>query len=143
MNKLIQLKNIINPQEIIMLDTDLATFTALPNGSPSVQGSYSKIDGDELGVFADGGNLFFQWNKQRWNFKDLSSKIRYGHDFKKKLTTFSVEDRSIQYPSWWADDPTFDPSVPERDEDEDFFAYVASLASNDGLQKILINSWNK
>jgi hypothetical protein len=73
----------------------------------------------------------------------LASKIQYAHDFQKKTTTFSVENVTIQYPAWWANDPTFDPNEPERDEDEDLFAYVASLAHNEPLQRSLINTWDK
>ena len=90
-----------------------------------------------------GKNLYFQWNQARWNFKDLALAVRYQHDFPKKVTMFSIGDVAIEYPAWWACDPTFDPSVPERDEDEDFYAYVASLAHDGPLRQTLIDGWDK
>lgn len=143
MNKTIQLQKIAKPNDIVALDTTRGIFTAQQGNPQFVQGNYVSVDGQELSVFAADKNLFFQWNDRRWNFKDLASTVRYYHDFPTKTTTFSIDNVTIQYPAWWANDPTFDPNEPERDEDEDFFAYVAGLAHNDSLQRNLINSWDK
>jgi hypothetical protein len=112
-------------------------------GLGAIQGNYVSAEGHELSAFAADGNLFFQWNKKRWSFNDLPGKIAYRHDLQNKMTTFSVESESIQYPAWWRDDPGFSPFLPERDEDEDFFGYIFSLAHDQELQKILIKSWSK
>ncbi|WP_371766657.1 hypothetical protein [Massilia sp.] len=126
-----------------MLDTALGIFIPQLGTAPTVQGNYCVVAGQELSVFAADKNLYFQWNNSRWNFKDLASKVRYTHDFQDKTTSFSIGDMAVRYPAWWADDPTFDPNEPERDEGEDFFAYIASLAHNDLVQQNLINSWDK
>jgi hypothetical protein len=143
MKKILQLKKIAKPNDIVVFDMAQRVFIAQPGAMQFVQGNYFAVGDQELSGYASDRNLYLQWNDRRWNFKDLASKIRYAHDFQKKMTTFSVENVSIQYPAWWANDPTFDPNEPERDEDEDLFAYVASLAHNEPLQQSLINTWDK
>jgi len=143
MKNTVQLKKIAKPNDIVVLDTVHGVFTAQLGDPRFVQGNYFAVGDQELSVFASDRNLFLQWNDKRWNFKDLASKTRYAHDFQKKMTTFSVENVTIQYPAWWANDPTFDPNEPERDEEEDLFAYVASLVHNEQMQQRLINTWDK
>ena len=144
MNKTVRLRNVNSPQEIVVLNTVHGTFShPLPNRDEHVHGNYMTVGGQEFGVFASDNNLYFQWNSRRRKLHGLGPRVTYVHDFRGKTTSFSVDDERIQYPAWWIVDTTFDPSMHERDEDEDFLAYVADLAKNDELQKTLIQSWDK
>lgn len=108
-----------------------------------VQGNYTAINGQEVCIFAENKNLYLQWNARRWNFRDIAGKLKYEHDFHRNMTTFSVGDLAINYIAWWANDPTFEPGLVGRDEDEDIFAYVARLASDNQLQQMLTQSRDK
>lgn len=143
MNKIVHLKEIFKPNDIVVLDTMSGRFGRQSSEAVHIQGNYCVMADQEVSVFTADGNLYFQWNDRRWNLKGLASAVRYVHDFQGRMTSFSVGDVTIRYRAWWADDPTFEPNEPERDEDEDFFAYVASLAHNESLQRILIDSWDK
>ena len=143
MKKFVKLRKIPSSDETVVLDTERGTFATQPGSSESIEGNYTIENGQELSVFAADHNLFFQWNNKRWNFKDLRAKLRYQHDLQRKITIFSIGDVTIQYPAWWVGDPTFQPFIPERDQDEDFFGYIASLARDDEWQRTLIETWDK
>jgi hypothetical protein len=143
MKKFICLKKIVSPNETVLLDTESGTFNVRPGSSEQVQGNYIALYGHEVSIFATDKNLFLQWGTERWNFKDVRPILKYEHDFNNKTTFFSVGDKAIRYLAWWADDPTFDPNLPERDEDEDFFGYVARLADDEQFRQVLIQSWDK
>lgn len=144
MKKFIRLKKVNRPHETVVLDTENGQFSPqLPGEAADSQGNYMSIAGQDFSVFAADNHLYFQWNRKRWNLQDLGPKVKYAHDIPGKTTTFSVDDEHIRYPAWWVGDATFDPSLPERDEDEDFLAYVANLAQNQALQKMLIQSWDR
>ncbi len=143
MKKTVQLKKINRPNEIVVLDIERGTVSPKQDATTDICGNYTDFEGQEFGVFALNGALYFQWNNRRWNFQGLGPKVKYEHNFQRKTTSFSIDGESIEYPAWWVGDPTFDPNLPERDEDEDFLAYISNLARNDGLQKILIQTWDK
>lgn len=143
MERAIHLKNIAKPKDVVVLDTMLGKFFPGLNSAQIVRGNYFAVRDQEMSVFLSDSILYFQWNDKRWSFTDLAPVVKYGHNFQEKLTEFAIGDVAIEYPAWWASDPTFDPNMPERDEDEDLFAYVASLAHNGALQRTLIKSWDK
>lgn len=143
MKKLLNLKKINRPTELMVLDTEQGVFSTQTEECNVTNGSYLNVGGHEFAIFAADQNLFFQWEKMRWNFKELKHSIRYAHDFQRKVTIFSVDGKRLEYPAWWVGDITFDPNIPERDEDEDILAYVANLAKNEELQTVLIKKWDK
>jgi len=141
MTKALALRNVGNPSEIVLLDTAHGTFSHQANSTLDVQGNYMLKGVNEFAVFADHGDLYFQWNDRRWALHGIGARISYSHDFHRKVTKFSVDDESIEYQSWWAGDNTFNINIPERDEDEDYLAYVANLAQNEAMQQNLLRSW--
>ncbi len=106
------------------------------------QGNMHSVGGHTFALYADGGQLYFQWNRRRWNLRDPDLKIKYRHDFEAKSSVFSANDASLAYPAWWRDDPAFNPNIPEYDEDEDYLAYVFSVKNNLELQKALKRTWD-
>jgi hypothetical protein len=91
MEKIIRLMNIAKLNDIVVLDTIRGQFSAARDSSQTIQGNYLAVGDQEMGIFAVGKNLYFQWNKARWNFKDLALAARYQHDFPKKVTVFLLE----------------------------------------------------
>lgn len=73
----------------------------------------------------------------------LGQRVQYGHDFRDGTTTFSIDDMSVRYPAWWVGDDTFEPLIPERDKEEDDFAYIAYVAKKTELQQVMIDSWSQ
>ena len=143
MKKTVLLKKANFPSELVALDTERGTFSPAPGGAREVHGNCMSFAGQEFGVFASDGDLYFQWNSRRWSLRGLGARVKYEHDFQRKTTIFSIDGERIEYVAWWVGDVTFDPGLPERDEDEDFLAYVARLARDDGLQQSLIKAWDR
>lgn len=105
------------------------------------QGSVTEFEGHVFALYAEGGGLVFQWDEQRWPFASDAVRVRYGHDPARKTTSFSVNERSIEYPAWWADDPQHDPVVPELDPDYDDLAWFAALKRDPGRLATLLKRW--
>jgi hypothetical protein len=75
--KVIQLKKVARPQESVVLDTETGAFSVSPSlGTNDVQGNYMSVAGQEFGVFASDGGLYFQWNSKRWNLHGLEARMR-------------------------------------------------------------------
>ncbi|MES2742073.1 MAG: hypothetical protein V4754_14130 [Pseudomonadota bacterium] len=106
------------------------------------RGNMHSVGGHTFALYADEGQLYFQWGGRRWNMRDPDVKIRYRHDVDAKSSVFSVNDTSLAYPAWWRDDPAFNPNIPECDEDEDYLAYIFSVKNNLELQKTLRRTWD-
>ncbi|OXJ17637.1 hypothetical protein CFB39_13475 [Burkholderia sp. AU6039] len=143
MMKNVQLGVINHPSRFMELDTETGVFSALAGDGYVARGNYIAVEGQEVAVFAADRQLYLQWNKRRWNFADLGRNVKYEHDFQRGVTTFSIDGDTIHYPAWWVGDETFDPNLPELDEDEDHFAYIASLTKNKELQRSLIDVWSR
>lgn len=143
MKNTVLLKKVNSPSELFALDTGSGTFSPAPGEARQVHGNFMPIAGQEFGVFASDGDLYFQWNSRRWSLRGLGARVKYQHDFQRKTTIFSIDGERIEYVAWWVGDVSFDPSLPERDEDEDFLAYVAHLARDAGLQQSLIKAWDR
>jgi hypothetical protein len=129
------------PWETVLLDVESGSCqTSQGNGNKPTSGNVCLIAGQIFAVYVDESTLYFQWNDRRWNLTSPNINMRYRHDFERKVTVFSVDEKTIEYPAWWRDDPTFDPHIPERDEEEDYLGYVFSFSQNPGLQKSLLKS---
>ncbi|WP_175853291.1 hypothetical protein [Burkholderia anthina] len=143
MMKNVQLGVINRPSSFVELNVETGVFSALVGDGYVARGNYIAVEDQDVAVFAADRQLYLQWNKRRWNFADLGHNVKYEHDFHRGVTTFSIDGDAIQYPAWWVGDETFDPNLPELDEDEDHFAYIASLAKNKELQRSLIDVWSR
>lgn len=129
------------PDEFVELNTTTGEFAATSEKHRTPRGNYMRIEGQDIAVFAADRQLFLQWGRRRWRFDD-PGEASYFHDFVDGSTTFSIDDSVVHYRAWWVGDPTFEPGVPERDEQEDDFAYLANLIKDGELQRALIDSWS-
>ncbi|OUS14089.1 hypothetical protein A9Q89_01075 [Gammaproteobacteria bacterium 53_120_T64] len=131
------------PREILQLDVDSGAISSCAEFvETKVTGNIYILDGHTFALYVEGSTLYFQWDDQRWDFSGLSLKVAYHHDFSRKITVFSVDNKLIEYPAWWNGDPLFDPNIPEYDEEEDYFGYIFSLKNNPSLQISLQKTWS-
>jgi hypothetical protein len=123
---------------------DVATGRTAPAGDVAgarAQGTQATVAEQSFALYAEQGELWFQWNERRWPLAAPDLQLSYAHDLAAAATTFTAGDRSITYPAWWRGDPAFDPLVPEQDEQEDYLAYVVAVWSDPLLQASLLDAW--
>jgi len=125
---------------LLLLDTASGRTAPAP-ANACKQGSVTEVGGHVFALYADGGTLVFQWDDQRWLFASDSVRVRYGHDAARRTTAFSVNERAIEYPAWWADDPQHDLLVPELDPDHDDLAWFATLKRDPARLATLLQRW--
>ena len=126
------------------LSFDVATGRTAPAGDVAgarAHGTQATVAEQSFALYADQGELWFQWNERRWPLASADLELTYAHDLAAAVTTFTAGDRSITYPAWWRGDPAFDPLVPEQDEQEDYLAYVVAVWSEPALQASLLDAW--
>ncbi len=143
MGRQILVKRSRGPRETLLLDVD--TGRSVPSGAaPDAKGhgTLAIVEGQLFALYADGGALWLQWNERRWPFASPALRLGYRHDMAAAETTFSANDRTITYPAWWRDDPTFDPLIPEQDALEDYLGYVVATQGDAQLQQSLLRAWS-
>jgi len=125
--------------DALLLDADSGRLTPV-DSSPDTRahGTYATIAGQVFALYADAGALWLQWNARRWPL--ATTQLQYSHDLDAETTTFSADGHSFTYPAWWRGDPTFEPLVPERDEHEDWLAYVMVVQSEPRLQASMLRN---
>lgn len=95
------------------------------------------------------GKLLLQIGQERVVLGDPGVKLEYCHDWEAGMTMFSAvvaDGRAVRitYRSWWAelgldaDDVRF---VPERDEEEDYMAFIVAVSSDAGAVQRLVDRW--
>jgi len=142
MSRQILLKRARGPRETVLFD--VATGRSAPAAVPPdarMHGTQATVAEQSFALYADNGELWFQWNERRWALASPDLHLSYAHDVAAALTTFTAGDRSITYPAWWRGDPAFDLLVPEQDEQEDYLAYVVAVWSDPPLQARLRDAW--
>jgi len=126
---------------MLLLDTASGRTAPAPADARK-RGSVTQLEGHTFALYADGGVLYFQWDERRWPFAADAVHVRYGHDLQRKTSTFSVNERHIEYPAWWADDPHHEPLVPELDPDYDDLAWFAALKRDPERLAKLLQRWS-
>jgi hypothetical protein len=142
MPRQILLKRARGPRETVQFDIDSGRIA--PSGlSPDTRGhgTTASVEGQSFALYAEGGVLWFQWNERRWPLVSGPLRLGYAHDMAAAVTTFTANERAIAYPAWWRDDPAFDPLIPERDEQEDYLAYIVAVQADPQLQASLLKAW--
>jgi hypothetical protein len=127
---------------VAVLDVESGIAHAGAVGGETPNGNMRVVLGNTVALYAEGEHLFLQIGGRRWDLADPATVISYGHDLNRKTTTLQVGDLRLEYPAWWRDDPAYDPFIPELDEDEDYLAYVYSVAQQPALQENLIKVWS-
>lgn len=135
------LSKIFDRSERALLDIVTGELKAADQAAKPV-GNCRVEAGHTYALYADGGVLYVQRDAQRWPIASPEVNMRYGHDLDKETTTFDLVGHSIAYPAWWKDDPTFEPAIPERDEEEDYLAYLVSVWQQPDLQETLLKAWS-
>jgi hypothetical protein len=102
------------------------------------RGNINPVDGKVLCLYAEDGKLFSQVDVRRWEVNGITP-VFYQHDFDRKMTSFMIGDFKVEYEAWWAHDPTFNKFAPERDEDEDRFAFIYKLSIDEGARRRYID----
>jgi hypothetical protein len=130
-----------SPSLSVLFDT--ATGLAKPESAPhrKAQGNLKRMAGGICALYAEQGALYLQIDKKRWNLSDPSVAVSYGHDLASKTTVFAVGGTKLEYPAWWRDAPDFEPTLPERDADEDYLGYIYAVARQPELKAALLKSW--
>lgn len=105
------------------------------------RGCVNHVEDKIFSLYAEDGDLMLQLGALRWPLDGFVA-VNYTHDFSKKTTTFSIGNFSVEYEAWWAFDPTYDKFAPERDEDEDPFAYMYALRMDAQRRSELIKRWS-
>jgi hypothetical protein len=126
-----------------LLLLDVATGQLRPAPAQArKQGNLAQAEGHTFALYADAGVLYFQWDDHRWPILSPDVRVRYAHDLARKTTTFAVNDRVLEYPAWWRDDPQFEPLHPEADEDFDPLGYYAALKREPERLERLLRRWS-
>jgi len=105
-------------------------------------GNFHIEAGHVYALYAQGGVLYVQCDALRWPVGAPELTMGYGHDLEQQTTSFVLAGHRIVYPAWWANDPAFEPLIPERDEGEDYCAYLVSVWRQPGLQRSLCDAWS-
>jgi hypothetical protein len=131
----------LHGEGLLLLDAASGRMSPAPARSRK-QGCATEVEGQTFALYADGGLLVLQWNDRRWPFAADAVHVRYGHDLSRKTTSFSVDERRVEYRAWWADDPRYDPLVPELDAEQDDLAWIAALKRDPGRMATLLKRWS-
>ena len=142
MNNHVVLSNMFGASGVCLLTTNTGEISPCKEIGRRSQGNFHTIGDSIFALYVENGSLFFQWDKRRWELSGLSIQMSYGHNIQNKSSVFIIEEQSIEYPAWWASDPTFDPNIPERDEEEDYLAYVFAVWNQPELQHALTVAWS-
>jgi hypothetical protein len=123
-----------------VLDKVSGTLTPVRGEVLPVRGACTPVKGRDFCLYEEDGCLFIQFGAKRWEIEP-NAKVRYYHDFERKITTFEINDFRIEYEAWWAHDPGFNKFAPEEDETFDFLAYVFQLWVDERRRQGLIEQW--
>lgn len=136
------LSRVHGPRQVVLFDVATGQTAPADPTDAVIQGNFSIVEGHTCAVYVDDHVLFFQMGAERWPLAEPATKVRYRHDFNAHTTVFTIDGKSIEYPAWWIGDPLFEPPVPERDEEEDYLAYVCEVHRNRSLQASLVEAWS-
>jgi len=143
---ILNLRKPFDKNRLVKFDTDTGKVWLPDSVGAPANGNLHTWDGHAAALYSDGERLVFQIDGQKWAMGAPDLQLRYAHDLAKATTTFSVQDANagaaFEYPAWWKGNPAFGLSLPELDEDEDYFAYVCLVWRDPDLQGTLIRSWS-
>ncbi|GLU34331.1 hypothetical protein WKR88_09840 [Trinickia caryophylli] len=123
----ILLNNLLPSMPRFVLDKATGVLTPARDESLPRRGNINPVEGRVLCVYAEDDKLYLQMEARRWEIGGVTPVV-YQHNFDRKTTTFGIDDFEVEYEAWWAHDPTFNKFAPERDEDEDRFAFIYKLS---------------
>ena len=141
MNNQVVLSKIFGRRERVLFD--VVTGEIKPTSqTQKIDGNFHIEAGHVYALYAEGGLLYVQRDTLRWPIDSPEVQMVYGHDLGKQTTSFTLCGHRIDYPAWWQGDPTFEPMEPERDEEEDYLAYLVSVWRQPELQRSLRAAWD-
>lgn len=150
------MKSSLNPRRIILSKpysgSELVEFNSFTGKIDTAVGFIGKpagncccVKGKWVVLFCTGGSLILQIGLDKWSLACNEVGVKYFHRLESKKTYFEVSNKqnsfSIEYKSWWADIPSFEPVEPEMDADEDYLAYIFSIWRDKQLIQSLISEW--
>lgn len=110
------------------------------------KGLFDIVQGHKVALYEHSGKLILQIDQESWDLLSEDVKCVYHHNFNSKKTFFQVKGArsnfAVEYPAWWSSIPSFEPTEPEMDAEEDFMAYVCELVKNPDLCQSLVSSWS-
>jgi hypothetical protein len=145
-------------QRLLLVLPDLSSLAVFDDVSGEVVGSVprgSRRDGNGyrvedtwVAMYAEEGALILQVGRRRFSLDAASTKLQYWHDWATGRTNFGVRDPAgevvLGYQSWWAKlgiPPQRVKFEPERDEYEDFLAFVYEVWRDPVAQQRLLAQW--
>ena len=121
-----------------------ATNEVSPDKKPT--GNMHHINGYNIALYLQDGQLKLQINSQIWIFASKELKISFYHDVLQRTSHFSITspqgDFTLEYPAWWSEMPDFEPFEPEMDKDEDYLAYIYEVWQQPTIQNALQKRWS-
>ncbi|WP_203141004.1 hypothetical protein [Marinobacter mangrovi] len=109
------------------------------------KGNFHQLGQRCIAIYCEDNALILQVDRDKWDLSSMGVNLNYFHNLDSRTTCFEVKSSeksvSLEYKSWWAEIPGFEPVEPEMDEDEDFLGYVFEIWKNRKLQESLIRSW--
>lgn len=146
------MKSSLNPHRIILSKpysgselVEFNSFTGMIDTVVGFKGKPACVKGKWVVLFCTGGSLFLQIGLDKWSLACNDVEVKYFHRLESKKTYFEVGNKqnsfSIEYKSWWADIPSFEPVEPEMDADEYYLAYIFSIWRDTQLIQSLISEW--
>lgn len=102
-----------------------------------------------LAFYAANDALVLQLGSLKFPMDSSATKLDYRHDWGSGMTTFTVSGsagiQKLTYQAWWselglaADDVQFE---PERDEEEDYLAFIFAAWKDSDLSQRLLGGWS-
>lgn len=127
---------------------DERTGLATPVTAQSAVGVYYELEGVGVSLLVVDGGLRLQIGRE--SFDAAQIQLCYRHDFEAGTTRFEVRagisTTALSYPAWWAVlglSPEQVRFEPERDEDEDFLAFIAQTVNDPERRASFCAQWSK
>ncbi|PXF30703.1 hypothetical protein WH50_14000 [Pokkaliibacter plantistimulans] len=131
--------------DLVDFDASIGVVNSNVDVSVKPKGNFHLLDQRCLAIYCEDNVLILQMDRDKWELSSADVELRYFHNLANRTTCFEVKSPkksvSIEYKTWWAEIPGFEPVEPEMDEDEDFLGYVFSVWKNKQLQGSLISNW--